>query len=747
MADTVNVGTAPNNNSGDLLRTAFQLVNARFELDKSQSLAGDAAEAATRAARDLEIEGQVASIAASFTFRGNWTTATVYNAGTIGSLTDRREIVKGPVGGAYENTAYVVMVDHTSGTFLDDLAVGKLLNTDAVQLAADLLSTGTTKGAHLVAGVDVQLADYTALRSYAGGKTRVYVTGALATAAPQGISGVFVHRSTDAASADNGGTIIVDGTGRRWHRETQGERITPAMFGCDATGAANCTAQLKKFYEACIAGVAGHIGAGVYLIDRGQLSFSNGGSDKAFPSITTDGYKSVMFRAANDADSPLLSFDNGVMTTDFGRFWMGGEHGGVLFDQSTRATKTGNQHGLQLHGVKGTQFGFMSGYQLGGATVAHPYKVVGGINPDPYSLTFVSFYGIEGIQCNWSFYNGNQIGFNASRIGNIYCISNRVGGWHGIGLGNVVDGFSASDCFGWAIDDGSIADPASTGGKLTLGWGEIDNCQYGLRLQKGTKFDYAALRIVYRKQFSANTLAIWWPIAGIDLAPSAGASLDGIKMNTIHRIDSYGSPSAVGFGNMIKTNNAQIAGVDIDALVQNNAGITITDAMFVDNVNANSEIVITKNGKKFADTRAGIMFKARGDGTTQINDAGFGAAGVINFPVEVFDKYGCYTSPAFVAPYTGLFFFHVRFALTTPAANTLVRFGFSQIQGGSYFEQGIVSDYSNTTGRKHYETTASIYLQKGDSVAPVGAVAGGPIACTPGFSHLENVFEAWEGGR
>jgi hypothetical protein len=91
-------------------------------------------------------EEQIRNIAGSFNMRGPWTTATAYSAGTIGSLTDRRDVLLGPDG-----QGYVVLVSHTSGVFATDVAAGRLLNTDAAQLAMDLATVGSAKGAAMVA--------------------------------------------------------------------------------------------------------------------------------------------------------------------------------------------------------------------------------------------------------------------------------------------------------------------------------------------------------------------------------------------------------------------------------------------------------------------------------------------------------------------------------------------------------------------------------------------------------------------
>jgi hypothetical protein len=98
------------------------------------------------------IEARIDSIAASFTIR-TWAPGQSYGPGTVGSTADTRDIVL--VGGVW----YVATVDHEAGaTFADDLAAGRWLTTDPVQLHGDLVqlrgdlaTPGADKGAAMVA--------------------------------------------------------------------------------------------------------------------------------------------------------------------------------------------------------------------------------------------------------------------------------------------------------------------------------------------------------------------------------------------------------------------------------------------------------------------------------------------------------------------------------------------------------------------------------------------------------------------
>lgn len=69
----------------------------------------------------------------------------------------------------------------------------------------------------------IQLSDYTALRAFSGTVKSINITGYSATGAPTGIGGLFTRDDVDTSSADNGGTIIVDASGRRWKRVIFGD--------------------------------------------------------------------------------------------------------------------------------------------------------------------------------------------------------------------------------------------------------------------------------------------------------------------------------------------------------------------------------------------------------------------------------------------------------------------------------------------------------------------------------------------
>lgn len=128
------------------------------------------------------------------------------------------------------------------------------------------------------------MANYTDLRAYTGRATGVRIT-------QSGLAGFFQRDDADTISADNGGTIIVDGAGRRWKR-LYSEPLNIKWFGgvADYTGtplydgadagrvtATDNTTAFQNLVSAAIA--AGHdsvrIPAGHWGIKTGNLSFAS----------------------------------------------------------------------------------------------------------------------------------------------------------------------------------------------------------------------------------------------------------------------------------------------------------------------------------------------------------------------------------------------------------------------------------------------------------------------------------------
>jgi hypothetical protein len=79
------------------------------------------------------------------------------------------------------------------------------------------------------------LQDYSALRAYTERARSVRITGLYSLSSPDGTSGMFIRMDGDATSADNGGTVIVDASGRRWKRIYSGS-LDVRVFGAKGDG-------------------------------------------------------------------------------------------------------------------------------------------------------------------------------------------------------------------------------------------------------------------------------------------------------------------------------------------------------------------------------------------------------------------------------------------------------------------------------------------------------------------------------
>jgi hypothetical protein len=94
----------------------------------------------------------------------------------------------------------------------------------------------------------VQLTNIAALRAYTGSATGATVLGYYV--ASDGGGGPYAVLAGD-ATADNGGTVIVDGSGRHWHLQNLGARVSVKQFGAKGDGATDDTAAIIACITAC----------------------------------------------------------------------------------------------------------------------------------------------------------------------------------------------------------------------------------------------------------------------------------------------------------------------------------------------------------------------------------------------------------------------------------------------------------------------------------------------------------------
>lgn len=187
---------------------------------------------------------EAANTAADLNFISAWFNAkpTAYNFGALSVEPTVSPFDGGPIplGAQYYNTTTNQLRAYgSSGWFTPNIDAELLAEpggatlvgtpTGTVQASLDArptsaalaASSGASQGASLVGydggtSQDVldnakTLQDYTALRAYTGRATGVRIT-------TPGVAGTFWRDASDTTSADNSGTIIVDGSGRRWKR-------------------------------------------------------------------------------------------------------------------------------------------------------------------------------------------------------------------------------------------------------------------------------------------------------------------------------------------------------------------------------------------------------------------------------------------------------------------------------------------------------------------------------------------------
>lgn len=142
------------------------------------------------------------------------------------------------VGDSYFNsTANLFKVYNGSTWQASDINTANL----AASTGSTTVGDGNSTLADRIAAIN--LADYTALRAYAGPTKAARVTGYLATTAPSGIAGLFTVDDSDTTSADNGGTIIVASNGKRWKRSYTDE-VAAKWFGAKGDNSTDDTTSI-----------------------------------------------------------------------------------------------------------------------------------------------------------------------------------------------------------------------------------------------------------------------------------------------------------------------------------------------------------------------------------------------------------------------------------------------------------------------------------------------------------------------
>lgn len=246
-----------------------------------------------------------------------------------------------------DDVFFVVGLVGVNATVTDDTVLRS-------QLAADTGATYVRDSGEDVHSVlnSLQLADYTALRNYAGNRKAVYITGYLATAAPSGIAGMFVRDIHDTTSIDNGGTIIVAADNTRWKRVYNGFVLVD-WFGAIGDGVANDWVACQKAVDFLQAAQGGTI-----IFSPGKTYRIAGNTIIIWGNnISVLGYGSKLYKDNTGGSSGYY----GDALTVFGKVNGADYYGpymGAANDYSNRVTYTGaNTQAKNVH-IEGFQVTF-----------------------------------------------------------------------------------------------------------------------------------------------------------------------------------------------------------------------------------------------------------------------------------------------------------------------------------------------------------------------------------------------------
>ena len=110
--------------------------------------------------------------------------------------------------------------------------------------------------------------------------------------------------SADGSSADNGGTIIIDASGRRWYREQQGAPVSVMWFGAKGDGTTDDAARIQSAIS-----YVGSLGGGIVTLPAKDFSIT--ATLAMFPDVTLSGVsRGTVIKQGNGANlATLVSFN------------------------------------------------------------------------------------------------------------------------------------------------------------------------------------------------------------------------------------------------------------------------------------------------------------------------------------------------------------------------------------------------------------------------------------------------------
>jgi len=129
---------------------------------------------------------------------------------------------------------------------------GLVRNVGTATTAGELAEFADSTGLNLVGVPNTLLTAVQSVSTIAALRALTTVTGAESIAYVEGYAangdggeGVFTVNSSDTTSADNGGTIIVDGSARRWYRSLHACSVSAHHFGATVNAGVDCSASVN----------------------------------------------------------------------------------------------------------------------------------------------------------------------------------------------------------------------------------------------------------------------------------------------------------------------------------------------------------------------------------------------------------------------------------------------------------------------------------------------------------------------
>jgi hypothetical protein len=547
--------------------------------------------------------------------------------------------------------------------------------------------------------------------------------------------------------------------------------VTPADFGADNTGATDTTIAMKAFYDHCIAKqVRGYIPAGTYRIRPGQIILDSGATRKPFPVIETAGHYAVTFKFDNTAplvDQPMIVITNGragSATPGGGggnNGWQGGSHGGLtIIDEggvSNASRGLTNRHGLELQGWLNGKLGYIlykANDRPGSAIFvpralfnsANVFNGVGASNPDPCAISALVIEGVEAQYARYTIENKNYDGFDGVTVNYARGILNSEGGIYGCGQGCHFKSGSFGSCAGWAWDDGTNIDAdGGTPNRTIVENFEIDDCQFGIRINRITNSEFRQTRFNHRYNSSFTPLNNgegFWPRKCIEVASGTSPNISNVTFDKIiHRIspleagvNAAGKNGGVAFGKsamgifLTTSNPSSIVGFSYDHQVIDAPNFVFTSKDFYSGFTQNSVAVLRTNGQIFFDSTKTNYAVASYSGTTpNVSAGGFGSAtSILALNAVRTDKGAQYNAPAFKyrVPYSGQIKLSAQIE-TTAAIGTRIDLGFAsrpKASTGAFSLVATSRNYAVSTGSQTFMLPeTSISVEEGDEIVMMAA--------------------------